>query len=131
MNTVWRLYPSMKVYSQVINTCVYIVCFSVWFVSIKKVWVVTAKHCHDSTLPLMLASYPGSLRWRRKRAWIQLFAHAQINLLISQISEATMTHTILISLLKIGGIINILCSLNELFVAFQEHSVVPTIHLWV
>ena len=51
--------------------------------------------CNSVTLCIQLmyvhvASFPGFLRWRRKRVWIQLFAHVQINFIISQISEATM-----------------------------------------
>ena len=37
-----------------------------------------------------LASYPGSLAWQWKTAWIQRFVHTLINVFISQISEATM-----------------------------------------
>ena len=33
---------------------------------------------------LVEASYPGSFKWQRKRAWIHMFAHVLINNLISQ-----------------------------------------------
>lgn len=49
------------------------------------------KHFPRARIWFGLASYQGSLRWQRKNAWIQLFAHALINVLISYIFEVNMT----------------------------------------